>query len=145
MPGRGSGKSKSYGSNNPRSNDNRDPIDSGYNDVSDMFDTMFTDHRSDSEKQLQEARVKSFLSGFPLIGPFIQGVERAQQLEDLYDSTGKTPAYPATSGVGYGGIGHSVGSALTSGLKVMDGINDLYHFYSGSPDGFRNMENQSYW
>lgn len=105
---------------------------SGYNDVADMMENMFEDHRTEDQKALQEARVTSFLSGMPLIGGFIQGTESARQLEDYYKNTGMLPKYPGRSSIGYGGLGSAVGNTAMS--LIPDGKNDLYQFYTGEPD-----------
>lgn len=125
-------KFKDNGYTNDRERISQASSSSGYNDVADLVENMFVDHRSEDQKKLQEARVTSFLSGLPLIGGFVKGIDQARQLEDYYNNTGKLPTYPANSSIGYSGLGHSAGSAALS--MIPDGQNDLYQFYSGEPD-----------
>lgn len=94
--------------------------------------------------ELFEARLKTFLSGVPFVGPMVQSYEQSQMLEDLYKRTGKVPAYPASSGIGYGGVGHIASNAAAGVAKIASGKHDLYEFYSGEPDNFRQMMNGAY-
>lgn len=96
---------------------------------------------------LFEARTKSFLSGLPVIGPMVQAYDRSQQLEDYYKNTGKVPSYPGINspGGGYSQLGSVVGNGIAAMVgKIADGTNDLYQFYAGEPDQFRNMMNGAY-
>lgn len=135
MPGRGSGNYDRH-SSNPRSQEDKNFSSEGINNLEDFFSTMFKDTRSEDQKRLQNARVISFLSGVPYVGNFIQGIDRARQVEDLYNNTGRVPEYPALSG-GYGQLGHAVGSAALGGAsKIANGFNDLYQYYTGEVDAF---------
>lgn len=146
MPGKGNaGKHYGNGSTNERSRTSESGFSSeGYNNVEDFYNTMTRDLRTEDQKQLQEAQVKSFLGGVPIVGGFVKGVESAKQMEDLYNSTGKTPAYPALSGTGFGGVASAASNLAFSANRIANGFNDLYHFYSGEPDAFRGMMNNSY-
>lgn len=81
-----------------------------------------------NKKDLRGAQTETFLSGLPIIGGVIRGLEGANSLEDLYKRTGKVPAYPGTSPVGAGGLGSAVGQLAR---KIEDGTNDLAQFYAG--------------
>lgn len=142
---RSTGKSKDTDYSNDRERISQAADSStGYNDVSDMLESMFVDHRTEDEKKMQEQRAISFLSGFPIVGSIIRGSEQARQVEDLYNKTGKTAAYPGLNG-GYGGIGAAAGGSVLAANRIANGFNDLYQFYTGEPDSFRNMQNFSYW
>lgn len=95
--------------------------------------------------ELFEARLKSFLSGVPYVGPFVQAYDQSQMLEDLYKRTGKVPAYPGYSSIGYGGLGSAIGNtARNVANRIADGSNDLYQYYAGEPDNFRQKMNGAY-
>lgn len=95
--------------------------------------------------ELFEARLKTFLSGVPYVGPFVQAYDQSQMLEDLYKRTGKVPAYAGVSGVGYGGLGNAIGNTARSvANKIADGSHDLYEYYAGEPDNFRKLMNGAY-
>lgn len=102
----------------------------------------FYDREISKKSDLRGAETESFLSGLPFVGDFLRGVEGVSRLEDLYNNTGKLPAYPAGGGVGAGAIGHSVGQIAQ---KIADGKSDLYEYYAGSPDDFRQGQNNMYW
>lgn len=87
---------------------------------------------SEIEKSdLRGAEATSFISGLPIVGGLVKGVEGIQQLEDLYKNTGKTTAYPGSSGPGAQGIAQAgVGIAR----KIEDGLNDLGEYYAGDPN-----------
>lgn len=103
-----------------------------------MFDTFgaknaYTDF-VDSEiakADLRGAELESFVSGFPIVGNIIKGVEGVNQLEDLYNNTGKIPEYPGTSGVGAQGLA-SAATGITR--KIEEGSHDLGEYYSGDRD-----------
>lgn len=95
--------------------------------------------------ELFDARLKSFLSGVPYVGSFVQAYDQSQMLEDLYKRTGKVPAYAGYSSIGYGGLGNAVGNtARAVANRIADGSNDLYQYYAGEPDNFRKMMNGAY-
>lgn len=90
----------------------------------------YTDFIDDevSKAGLRGAEITSFLRGLPIVGNMIGGIEGVQQLEDLYNNTGKVPAYPGSSGVGAQGLAQAgVGIAR----KIEEGLNDLGEYYSG--------------
>lgn len=105
--------------------------------------SMLRDAHNDELKKsdLRGAQTETFLSGLPYIGDFLRGVEGVFRLEDLYNATGKIPAYPASQGVGAGAAGHAFSQAVS---KIADGKNDLYEYYTGSPDDFRSQMNYTY-
>ncbi len=76
---------------------------------------------------LRGTEVESFLSGLPIIGGVVRGIEGINQLEDLYDRTGKTVAYPSQV-AGASGLGHAL-TGVTR--KIEDGVHDLGSFYAG--------------
>lgn len=101
------------------------------------FYTDFID--SELEKSdLRAAEATTFLRGLPIIGNAIGGVEGVQQLEDLYNNTGKTPAYPASTGVGAQGLA-SAATGITR--KIEDGLHDLGEYYAGDRDLNNVFEN----
>lgn len=93
------------------------------NQVSDFFRDEVT-----NKSDLRGAQVDSFLGGLPLVGNFIRGIEGVNQLEDLYNRTGKVPAYPSIQGVGAGALAHGVSDIAR---KIEGGSHDLAEFYSG--------------
>lgn len=96
--------------------------------VEDFLQKEFIDKGS-----LRGAEVESVLSGLPLVGNMLKGVEGVQQLEDLYDNSGKIPQYPAAqnSGATGSGLGKSIPGLSR---KIESGINDLFEFYTGEKD-----------
>lgn len=112
--------------------------------VSDYSDLLKESIGADNP-ELFEARLKSFLSGVPYVGPFVQAYDQSQMLEDLYKRTGKVPAYPGYSSIGYGGLGNAVGNTGRAvANRIADGSHDLYQYYAGEPDNFRKMMNGAY-
>lgn len=93
------------------------------NSVSDFFRDEVA-----NKADLRGAQVDSFLGGVPLLGNFIRGIEGVNQLEDLYNRTGKVPAYPSTQGVGASSLAHGVSDIVR---KIEGGSHDLAEFYSG--------------
>lgn len=116
------------------------PDSPGYSDYGDLLKESIG---ADNE-ELFNARLKTFLSGVPGIGPMVQAYDKAQQLEDLYKNTGKVPAYPSISGIGYGGVGNVAARVASGAAHIASGTHDLYEFYSGSSDSFRNAMNGMY-
>lgn len=96
---------------------------SAKNQVSDFFRDEVT-----NKSDLRGAQVDSFLGGVPLVGSFIRGIEGVNQLEDLYNRTGKVPAYPSLQGVGAGALAHGLSDIAR---KIEGGSHDLAEFYSG--------------
>lgn len=92
------------------------------------------------KSDLRGAQALEGLSNVPILGNVIRGIQGVNRLEDLYNNTGRT-AYYAGSGVsGAGALGSAVGSAA----KIADGVHDLYQYYTGSADDFRDSQNMSY-
>lgn len=108
----------------------------GQNDVANFFQSEFVD-----KKDLRGAELLSFMSGIPIVGGINRGIDGINQLEDLYNSTGKVPQYPAASGVGAGGLGQSVGKLAR---KIENGTNDLSEYYSGEKLGPMPVEGEDY-
>lgn len=94
-----------------------------------------------NKSDLRGAQLETFISGLPYAGDFLRGIEGVNRLEDLYNNTGKVPEYPSLSGVGAGAAGHAISQGIS---KIMDGKNDLYEYYSGTPDDFRAQMNYTY-
>lgn len=80
-----------------------------------------------SKSDLRGSEIVSFLSGLPIFGSLIRGIQGVNQLEDLYNNTGKVSYYPGiqtagASGLATGGFGFG---------RMASGTNDLYKFYTG--------------
>lgn len=106
------------------------------NPIEDFYRNEFVD-----KADLRGAEAVSFASKLPLVGGLVRGVEGVNQLEDLYNRTGKVPAYPGASSVGAGGIGKSVGELVR---KIENGTHDLAEFYSGEKLGPLPVEGEDY-
>lgn len=91
----------------------------------------FIDDEITQKSDLRGAETETFLRGLPIVGGVINGIEGVNQLEDLYNRTGKIPAYPGSNSPGAAGIGSAIGQ-LTR--KIEDGSNSLHTFYSGEPE-----------
>jgi len=88
---------------------------------------------------LRAAQTESLLSGVPIAGDLLRGVNGVQQIEDLYNQTGKVAAYPAAQNLGASGVGYGLQSLAR---KIENGSNDLYQYYAGEPDRWTaNMYN----
>lgn len=98
---------------------------SSNNDVSKFFE------EEAKKADLRGAEISSFLSGLPLIGNVIKGFDGINQLEDLYNNTGKVPEYPASQGLASSALGKGIGGISR---KIENGTHDLFHFYSGDQD-----------
>lgn len=115
------------------------------NDVSRFFENEVS-----NKADLRGAQLTTGLSGLPYVGDFIRGINGVQQLEDLYNKTGKVPAYPGGSSNGAAGITEGLND-LAKGFtrKIENGSNSLHEFYSGeaekptwsSGNMFRDMSN----
>lgn len=92
-----------------------------------------------AKSDLRGAELESFVSGLPIVGNVIKGVEGVNQLEDLYNNTGKIPEYPGVSGVGAQGL---ASAATGIARKIEEGSNDLGEYYSGDRDLNNVFENQ---
>lgn len=95
------------------------------NDVSKFFE----DEQKKSE--LRGAEIVSALSGVPVIGNFINGINGINQMEDLYARTGKVSEYGTTSTGNVSGIGKGL-DKLTG--KIERGTHDLFEHYAGTKD-----------
>lgn len=151
-----SGGKKSYSGNSPipvedRSSSPKSEVEAS-RDVhqyyaQQMYEQKQQEYEGNFEnyRDYRDAQLKSFLSGVPYLGPFLQASDQAKMFEDLYNRTGKVPAYPFSAGIGYGGIAHAMtNTAAAIGNKIADGSHDLYQFYSGEPDQFRQKMNGAY-
>lgn len=107
----------------------------GTNEVSDFFENEFV-----NKSDLRGAEIESFMSGLPIVGGIVRGVDGINQLEDLYARTGKVPQYPGASGVGGAGIGSALGSL---NRKIERGVHDLAEYYAGE-DMSLPVEGQDY-
>lgn len=95
------------------------------NDVSKFFED------EQKKNSLRGAEIVSVLSGVPIVGDFVRGIQGVAQMEDLYDNTGKTSQYGTTSGGSASGLG--TGTHRVAG-KIEDGTHDLFEHYAGSKD-----------
>lgn len=84
-----------------------------------------------NKANLRGAEVEGFLSGLPVAGDIIRGVEGVNQMEDLYRNTGKVPNYPGAQNLGTGSLAHVPGDMSR---KIEGGSHDLAEFYSGDRD-----------
>lgn len=99
-----------------------------------LIENPISDFWKDTSQKadLRGAQLEGFASGLPVVGDVIRGAEGVTQMEDLYNRTGKVPAYPGSQSLGTGSLGHSLSEALNR--KIEDGTHDLYQFYSGASD-----------
>lgn len=95
------------------------------NDVSKFFED------EQKKNNLRGAEIVSVLSGVPIVGDFVKGIQGVAQMEDLYDNTGKTSEYGTSSGAAAAGLGK--GLDKLSG-KIESGTHDLFEHYAGSKD-----------
>lgn len=95
------------------------------NDVSRFFE----DEQKKSE--LRGAEIVSAMSGVPVVGNIIQGINGINQLEDLYRNTGKVPEYGTLSSGSASGLGKGLDKLAN---KIERGTHDLFEHYSGSKD-----------
>lgn len=84
------------------------------------------------KSDLRGAEIEGFVSGLPIAGDVIRGIEGVNQMEDLYNHTGKVPAYPGSQNLGTGSLGRAFSENISR--KIEDGTHDLYQFYSGTLD-----------
>lgn len=96
------------------------------NDVSRFFENEIV-----NKSQLRGSQLESILGGVPVVGQIIKGIEGANQLEDLYNTTGKIAAYPAVQGGAAAALGS--GAAKLPG-KIENGVHDLFQYYAGHKD-----------
>lgn len=83
-----------------------------------------------NKADLRGAQLEGFVSGLPIAGDIVRGVEGVNQMEDLYNNTGKVVHYPGSNSLGTSSLGHVPGNLSR---KIEDGSNDLATFYSGDP------------
>lgn len=96
------------------------------NDVSRFFEREMID-----KSDLRGAEVVSAMSGVPLVGDIIKGINGINQMEDLYSRTGKVSEYGTTSSGNSSGLGKGIDKL--SG-KIEGGTHDLFEHYAGSKD-----------
>lgn len=103
------------------------------NAISDFYEREFVD-----KADLRGAEAVSFASGLPIVGGIVRGVEGVNQLEDLYNNTGKVPEYPGSSGPSAQGL---ASAATGISRKIEEGSHDLGEYYSGDTtlDQFPNV------
>lgn len=92
-----------------------------HNDVADWV------RAESSKKDLRGTEIATGLNGLPIIGDVTRGIEGINQLEDLYNRTGKTVAYSSQTS-GASGLGHAL-AGITR--KIEDGSHDLGEYYAG--------------
>lgn len=108
------------------------------NDVSRFFERELV-----NKSQLRGAEAEGILSGVPIVGDFVRGIEGVNQMEDLYNRTGKVANYPGASNLGSSSIGHAIADLPN---KIADGTHDLYQFYTGdTSDIWNQMSNKANW
>lgn len=138
MPKRNDRNYKTGKSSNPRQN----PISNGggASTLPELYGQDKEKWEYDDETKLREAELLSFMSGMPIIGGFVRGIQGARYMDDYYRNTGFIPSYPGLNDP-YGGfstLGRSVGNAALSlatrggsaGYNVKEGTNDLLTFYN---------------
>lgn len=96
-----------------------------HNDVSKFFES------EQSKGGLRGAEVVSALSGVPVIGNIIQGINGINQLEDLYSKTGKVPEYGTSLTGNASGLGKGIDKLAG---KIESGTHDLFEHYAGTKD-----------
>jgi len=106
----------------------------GFNNLANFLESEY------NKRDLRANEIEGILSGVPFIGDVLRGVQGVQSMEDLYNRTGKTAAYGALQNLGSAGLGYAAANVA----KIASGTRDLYQFYSGEPDQFRQMQNGMY-
>lgn len=96
-----------------------------HNDVSRFFES------EQSKGDLRGAEIVSALSGVPIVGNIIQGINGINQIEDLYARTGKVPEYGTTSTGNASGLGKGLDKLAG---KIESGTHDLFKHYAGTQD-----------
>lgn len=94
-----------------------------------------------AKADLRGAEAETFMKGLPIIGGVVNGIDGIQELEDLYNNTGKVPAYPASNSPGAQGLA-SAATGITR--KIEDGLHDLGEYYAGDRDLNNVFENQGH-
>lgn len=132
--------SKSYSSLFGGSDGVRNARAIGLNGLADFMESEI------AKSDLRGAEVEGVLSGLPVVGDVIRGVEGVNQMEDLYSNTGKVPNYPGSQNLGTSALAHVPGDISR---KIEGGSHDLAEFYSGDRnindvfDRINNMEFKS--
>lgn len=93
----------------------------------------------DTYSDLNLAKMETFMSGFPIIGGVVNGINGSRQLEDYYNNTGYLPRYGPLQMAGASGLGRAVAGGYfasrpdntyksdpRSGTRS---IHDLYLYY----------------
>lgn len=83
-----------------------------------------------NKSELRGAQIEGFVSGLPVAGDIVRGIEGVNQMEDLYNNTGKVLHYPGANSLGTSSLGHTIPELSR---KIEDGSHDLATFYSGDP------------
>lgn len=96
-----------------------------HNDVSKFFES------EQSKGDLRAAEVVSALSGVPVVGNIIQGINGINQIEDLYANTGKVPEYGTIPSGNASGLGKGLDKLAG---KIESGTHDLFQHYAGTKD-----------
>lgn len=98
------------------------------NDLSRFFES------EQQKSALRGAEIEGVLSGIPVVGNVIKGIEGVNQMEDLYSQTGRVPAYPGLQNLGSSSLG-AVGKSIPGlSRKIESGVHDLFEHYAGSTD-----------
>lgn len=97
-----------------------------------------------NKSDLRGAQLEGFVSGLPIAGDIVRGIEGVNQMEDLYNNTGKVVNYPGSNNLGTSSLGHVPGDLSR---KIEDGSHDLATFYSGDPttDVWTQMSTKANW
>ena len=95
------------------------------------------------KSQLRGAEIEGVLSGLPIVDNFVRGINGIQQMEDLYNNTGKVVNYAGSNNLGTSGLGRGLETVAN---KIADGTHDLHQFYSGdSDDLWKQLSTKSNW
>lgn len=101
-----------------------------HNDVADWV------RAESSKKDLRGTEIGTALTGVPLVGDVIRGIEGVNQLEDLYARTGKTVAY-SSERTSASGLGKSLPGISR---KIESGVHDLGEYYAGERLPVENVD-----
>lgn len=138
MPKRDDRNYKTGKSSNPRAHTNEPGY--GASTLPQLYGSDSGKWTYDDDTKMREAQFLSFLSGVPLVGGFVRGIQSARYMDDYYRNTGFIPSYPGLNDPygGYSGLaraGSNLASAVASrggsaGYNVKEGTNDLLSFYN---------------
>ena len=98
----------------------------GLNDYSNFVRSELVD-----KAELRGAQIEGFASGLPIVGGLVKGVNNVEQMEDLFNNTGKVSAYPGVQSSGLSSAGKSVAGISR---KIEAGTHDLFEHYTGTKD-----------